>query len=313
MRRKLLGVSIIAVLSVLLLFMYDFNLEIFDYVLKKRGIKILAMLVVALSTAISTLLFQTVTGNRLLTPSVLGLDSLYVLLNLILAAALGAFTKWVQNPYLNFFLSASFMTGFAVLFYHGVFRRVKSIHTLVLIGMVMGLFFQSFTGMLQLLLNPDAFSFVMDKLFANFTDIKPDLLGISMVLVVPLAILALLKCHLLDVVSLGKDYAINLGVPYDKVTKNILVVVFVLLALSTALVGPITFLGFFSVNLCKTLFKTHRHWVLLIGTFAIAVIMLFMGQFFVEHVFDYGIPVSVVLNLVGGVYFIALLVKENKR
>lgn len=313
MGRKLVNLGMLALFSVILLLIWQFNFEIFDYVIKKRGIKIMVMLVVAVSTAMSSLLFQTVTGNRILTPSVLGLDSLYILLNLALVVMLGTFTKWVHDPYLNFFISTGLMMTFSLFFYSVVFRNIKSIYTIVLIGVVMGMFFQSFTGMLQLVLNPDAFTLVMDKLFASFVDIKPTLLLISSVIVIAVMVVVIHKRHLLDVLSLGKDYALNLGIKYDASVRIILVGVFLLVAVSTALVGPITLLGFFSVNMSKTLLKTHRHDVLLLGTIFVAIIMLFIGQFFVERVFNYGIPVSVVLNLVGGGYFIGLLLKENKR
>lgn len=313
MRRKLILLGGLALFSVLVLMVWEFNPAIFAYALKKRGVKIAVMLLVALATSVSTVLFQTVTGNRILTPSVLGLDALYVLLNLLLVAVLGSYTLWLHNAYLNFALSTALMLVFSFVFYQMLFKRVKSIYTLVLMGMVMGMFFQSITGMLQIVLNPDAFTFVMDKLFASFMDVKPTLLGVSFAMVLLVLILVIRNRHLLDVMSLGKDHAINLGIAYDSVVRVILMGVFLLLSVSTALVGPITFLGFFSVNLCKSLLKTHRHDAILAGTTFIAVVMLFVSQFFVEYLFDYGLPVSVVINLMGGGYFILLLLKENKR
>lgn len=313
MRRKLILLGGLALFSVLVLMVWEFNPAIFAYALKKRGVKIAVMLLVALATSVSTVLFQTVTGNRILTPSVLGLDALYVLLNLLLVAVLGSYTLWLHNAYLNFALSTALMLVFSFIFYQMLFKRVKSIYTLVLMGMVMGMFFQSITGMLQIVLNPDAFTFVMDKLFASFMDVKPTLLGVSFAMVLLVLILVIRNRHLLDVMSLGKDHAINLGIAYDSVVRVILMGVFLLLSVSTALVGPITFLGFFSVNLCKSLLKTHRHDAILAGTTFIAVVMLFVSQFFVEYLFDYGLPVSVVINLMGGGYFILLLLKENKR
>lgn len=313
MRRKVIVLGLGALVSVMVLLLWRFNPEIFLYALQKRSVKIAVMLLVALATSMSTVLFQTVTSNRILTPSVLGLDSLYVLLNLLLVAVFGTYTRWLHNPYLNFALSTALMLVFSFVFYQMLFKRVKSIYTLVLIGMVMGMFFQSITGMLQIVLNPDAFTFVMDKLFASFMDVKPTLLGLSFAIVLLVLILVVGNRHLLDVMSLGKDHALNLGIAYNSVVRTILMGVFLLLSVSTALVGPITFLGFFSVNLCKSLLKTHRHDVILAGTTFIAVIMLFVSQFFVEYLFNYGLPVSVVINLIGGGYFILLLLKENKR
>ena len=52
----------------------------FDYALPRRGIKVLAMAITGVAIAYSTVIFQTITHNRILTPSIMGLDSLYLLL-----------------------------------------------------------------------------------------------------------------------------------------------------------------------------------------------------------------------------------------
>ncbi len=313
MRRKGLILLGATVAVVCLMMFWNLNFDIIDYIIKKRSVKLLAMLVVAVATAVSTLVFQTIATNRILTPSVLGLDALYVLFNLLMVVVFGAYTQWVHNPYLNFAASGFLMMLFALLFYKVIFRKIKSIYTIVLIGVIMGTFFSSITGMLQILINPDEFSLVMDKLFANFADVKDTLLYLSLGIVAVATGLVYRSRHELDAMSLGKDHALNLGIDYDRRVMGYLMLVFLLVAVATALVGPITFLGFFSVNMSKTVFKTHRHDVLLFGTVCVAVMMLFLGQFFVEHLFNFGIPVSVVINLVGGGYFIRLLLKENKR
>ncbi|MHC0553117.1 iron chelate uptake ABC transporter family permease subunit [Salinicoccus sp. CNSTN-B1] len=119
--------------------------------------------------------------------------------------------------------------------------------------------------------------------------------------------------HSLDVITLGRDHAINLGVNYDRKVSQLLLIIAVLVSVSTALVGPIMFLGLLVVNLAHEVFKTYKHRYLLIGSSLIAVITLLVGQILTQYVFNQAVEISVIINLVGGVYFIILMLKESRR
>jgi iron complex transport system permease protein len=102
-----------------------------------------------------------------------------------------------------------------------------------------------------------------------------------------------------------------LGINYDRKVYIYLICVFILTAVSTALVGPITFLGFLVVNLTKTILNTYQHKYLLPATVLMSVIILSFGHVLTEEVFGFGVPISILINLIGGVYFIRMLLKEN--
>ncbi|WP_205689094.1 iron chelate uptake ABC transporter family permease subunit [Bacillus subtilis] len=72
------------------------------------------------------------------------------------------------------------------------------------------------------------------------------------------------------------------------------------------------FLGLLVVNVARELFRTYRHTYLLLGSFFISVIALVGGEFLVEKVFTFQTPLSVLIDLVGGLYFIYLLLKESR-
>ena len=118
---------------------------------------------------------------------------------------------------------------------------------------------------------------------------------------------------ILDVMSLGRDEAINLGVDYDSVVKKMLIVVVLLTSVATALVGPITFLGLLVVNIARQLISTYKHGTLGIATILISIIALVGGQLLVEQLMDFGVAVSVIINFIGGIYFIYLVMKERNR
>ena len=90
-----------------------------------------------------------------------------------------------------------------------------------------------------------------------------------------------------------------------------MVIVAILVSVSTALVGPITFLGLLVVNLAREFLNTYEHKYLFIGSSLISIVALLGGQLLIERVFNFSTPISVVINLIGGVYFLYLLLKEN--
>lgn len=94
----------------------------------------------------------------------------------------------------------------------------------------------------------------------------------------------------LDVISLGKEQAINLGVDHDRVFRRLLLGVVLFISVATALVGPISFLGLIIANLSRQLFCTYRHTDLTAGAFLIGAVLLIAGQLLVEQVYTYSIP-----------------------
>jgi len=275
--------------------------------------KLMAIALVACAIAIATLIFQSITNNRILTPGILGLDALYIMFQLIVVMTLGGFSVVMMNPYLNFTLSAFLMILMSLSLYRWVFTRTASIYYMVLVGIIMGTFFTSINGMLQIMISPDVFTQIMDKLFANFSNVNESLLIMSGGIIALVVLVVMKKQYVLDVLSLGKNSSINLGLSYNKEVKLLLLLVFLLISVATALVGPITFLGFFAVNISKNYMKTHQHKYLLLASCIIAMSVLIIGQFMVEHIFKFGLPISVLISIIGGTYFIAMLLGENKK
>src|SRR5690606_3328596 len=145
-----------------------------------------------------------------------------------------------------------------------------------------------------------------------FNNVNTNLLFISILLVIAATIYFFRFYKYLDVLSLGRDHALNLGVDYDKVIKHLLIVIAILVSVATALVGPITFLGLLVVNVAHEFLRTYKHSYLIVGSVLISIVALVAGQFIVERIFTFSTTVSVIINFVGGVYFLYLLLKENK-
>ncbi|MFU2017774.1 iron chelate uptake ABC transporter family permease subunit [Peribacillus butanolivorans] len=283
-----------------------------DYALPRRVIKIIAIIVVGCAIAFATVVFQTVTNNKILTPSILGLDSMYMLIQTGVIFLFGSTHVMILNKNLNFLVTLTTMLIFSSLLFKFMFKQNRNIYFLLLIGIIFGTLFGSMSSFMQVLIDPNEFQIIQNKMFASFNNVNTDLLTLAIVLMIAVIVYFMRFLKYLDVMSLGRDQAINLGVDYDFVTKRVLIVVTILISISTALIGPITFLGLLVANVAYQFIKSYQHKHILPGAMLISVIALVGGQFIVERIFTFSTTLSVIINFVGGVYFIYLLLKENK-
>ncbi|REJ17157.1 MAG: iron ABC transporter permease [Caldibacillus debilis] len=283
-----------------------------SYILPRRAMKIAAIILTGAAVAFSTVVFQTITQNRILTPSIMGLDDLYMLLNTVIIFLFGSTRLTMMDRNIQFLLNAGIMILFSVLMYHFLFKKEQNIYFLLLIGFVVGTFFESFSSFMQVLIDPNEFQIVQDRMFASFNNLNIDVLYLAFALFAAAALFFVRDLKYLDVMALGRDHAINLGVDFDAAARRFMVIVAVLTSISTALAGPVTFLGLLVANLSYEYLKTYRHRELILGAILISIIALVGGQWIVERVFSFSTTLSVIINFIGGIYFIYLLLKENR-
>ena len=105
--------------------------------------------------------------------------------------------------------------------------------------------------------------------------------------------------------------AINLGVDYERTVRRLLLGVVLCIAVATAMVGPISFLGLIIANLSRQLFKTHKHSYLIGGSVLIGMIAMIAGQTISQHVYSYAVPISTLITIGGGIYFLYLLLLKK--
>lgn len=312
-RRRVVLLGVFSIALIVLFIFTGISKGNYDYVLPRRFLKVLAISLTAGSIAFSSMIFQTITNNRILTPSVLGLDSLYMFIQTFVVFIFGANSMVVMSSNFNFLISISLMVVFSMILYKFLFKREdKNIFFLLLTGLIFGTLFQSLAAFMQTIIDPNAFLVIQDKMFASFNKVNTDVILISIIGILLVIAYIYDYVKVLDVMLLGREQAINLGVSYDKVVKKMLIVVSILVSISTALVGPITFLGLLSVNLTYEFINTYKHKYLIIGSVFISIIALVGGQFIVERFLNFGTTLSVIINFIGGIYFMYLLLKESK-
>ncbi|MGO4900729.1 iron chelate uptake ABC transporter family permease subunit [Bacillus sp. GM2] len=311
-KQKMLVLIVIAAVCIGLFLFYGLP-SVWEYALPRRFAKVFAIIIVGTAIAYSSMIFQTITNNRILTPSILGLDSLYVLLQTGIIFFFGAAKLADLGKNGNFLLSTGLMVCFSFVLFFLMFRRGgRHIFLLLLVGIVFGTLFRSLSSFMQMLIDPNEFQVVQNKMFASFNNLNTDILVLASLVILAILVYAWRFNPYFDVISLGRDQAVNLGIDYDRTVKKMLIVVAVLVSVSTALVGPITFLGLLVVNVAREVFKTYKHSVLIPGAVLFSIIALVGGHFIVEKLFGLTVTLVVIIDFIGGIYFIYLLLKERK-
>jgi iron complex transport system permease protein len=285
-----------------------------SFVLSFRGRRLLALVLVAYAIAVSTVLFQTVSNNRILTPSIMGFDAIFVLVQTSIVFFLGTQTLALADPHMRFLAEALMMTGFAWVLFRWLFLgEERSLHLLILVGIVFGIFFRSISTFMQRILDPNAFQVLQDALFASFQSVETTLLGVSFALAGLVSVVLWRIAHTFDVLTLGRSQAISLGVDYPRAVMTILTGIAVLVAVSTALVGPITFFGLLVVSLARAFLGDSLHRHVLPAAVLLGIVALVGGQTVLERVFAFDTALSIIVEFLGGLVFIVLIVRGAAR
>lgn len=282
-----------------------------NYILWHRGWILLTMLVVGFSASISTVLFQSITHNRILTPSIMGFEALFVLIQTLIIFFCAITPHFWLFSLIKFGVETLLLVGFSVLLYRWLFALVHfNINMVLMVGIILGTLFRSASALLQRLLDPNEFSILQSRIFATFTRSAPELIMMSLVIIVIISLIIWHKRYQFDVLSLGRNQAINLGVEYSRAVTTTLLLVSILVAISTALVGPLTFLGLIVANIAYLITGSHQHRYILPVAFLLSVIALVGGQLILEYGLNMAGSLSVVLEFIGGILFIYLILKR---
>jgi len=283
-----------------------------EFTIMFRGKKLLTFLIVAFCIACSTLFFQTLSHNRIITPAIMGFDSLYILIQTLLVFSIGSLQYAQMNEYVKWGLEVFVLVFASSFLFQWLFiKKQLNLYILILIGVVLGVFFQSISGVFMRMISPTDFAVLQDSAFASFGAVDFHLLMISALVVLFILIFIVRNHHKLDVLALDKFTAINLGVDQAQLTRLLIIVISVLVGLSTSLVGPVTFFGLLVVNLAYFLTGSHLHRFLIPMTVFIAMITLISGEFVLQHVLHYNTRLSIIIEFVGGLFFLSLVIRKK--
>lgn len=315
-RRKLaaLGcVALAAILAYLLVGVNFGNERLFNFAMKIRFPKVLAMVIAATAVGGASIVFQSVINNTIVTPCLLGMNSLYTLIHTGVVFVAGSASILATNSNLSFAVDLTVMAVVATLLYSFLFKKTgHNVLYVLLIGTVLTSFFGSIQSTMVRVMDPNEYDNLLSSLVASFSNVNGEIILFSVIVLIAVVFFLRRDLALLDVLTLGKHQAINLGLDYDASVRRLLLGVSLCIATATAMVGPISFLGLIIANLTRQLMKTFRHTHLVLASALLGVVVLVGGQLIVEHLFSYSVPISVFITFGGGLYFLYLLMKKKR-
>ena len=303
-RRKLLILAFLVLLCAAGYMLVEVNFsnpKLLAYAMKIRTPKLIVMLITAFAIGGASIVFQSIINNTIVTPC------------LLVVFFLGSASVVASNANLSFAVDVVLMGIAATVIYSWIFKKTKhNVLYVLLVGTVLTSFFGSIQTTLTRVMDPNEYDSLLNTLVASFSNINSEIIVFSLILLAGVIFALRKELALLDVLTLGKEQAINLGVDYDRCIRRLLLGVTLCIAVATAMVGPISFLGLIIANLSRQLLKTFRHTQLVLGSALFGMIVLVGGQLIVEHVYSYSVPVSVFITVGGGLYFLYLLLTRKK-
>ena len=282
--------------------------KLFQYILSLRIPTLVVMLIAAVAIGSATMIFQSIINNRIVTPCLLGMNSMYTLVHTTVVFAAGSGSVLATNSNLSFAVDLLVMAIAATFVYSYMFRKTRNnVLYVMLIGTVLSSFFGSIQSTMIRMMDPNEYDALLTTLVADFNNVNVEVIVFSILLLVGLVIVLWKDLKLLDVITLGREMAINLGVDYNRTVRRLLLGVVLCIAVATAMVGPISFLGLMIANLARQLVKTHKHHQLIAGSVLLGMAAMIGGQMISQHLFHYEVPISTFITIGGGIYFLYLL------
>ena len=318
-QRRRLKTSMVVLAGLVLLFigLYQFafvNPKFFAYAMGLRLPRLAVILIAGFAISAAAIVFQTIIRNTIVTPCLLGMNSLSLLIHTAVVFFLGSGSLFAVNPVYAFAADVIVMGFVAGFIYYTIFQKTGgNVLYVLLIGTVLSTFFSSMQNSLTRIMDPNEYDALLNTLTASFTNVNAACIIPGALLLAAIAWWLRKDLAILDVISLGREQAVSLGVDYERTLRRLMVGVALYIAVATALVGPLSFLGLITANVARQLFTTYRHTWLIAGSACVGMLILTAGQFVVEHVMVYAVPVSVFVTIGGGIYFLYLVLTAGKR
>ncbi|HIR64951.1 MAG TPA: iron chelate uptake ABC transporter family permease subunit [Candidatus Faecousia faecigallinarum] len=315
-RTKLLVLAALVLLAAAAYMLVEVNFsnpKLLRFSMQLRTPKLLVMLIAAFAIGGASIVFQSVINNTIVTPCLLGMNSLYTLIHTAVVFTAGSGSILAVNANAAFAVDLVLMGVAAMVIYGYLFQKTRhNVLYVLLIGTVLTSFFGSIQSTLTRVMDPNEYDALLTTLVASFSNVNGEIIAFSLVVLAVIILVLRRDLAQLDVLTLGKDQAINLGVDYDRSVRRLLLGVTLSIAVATAMVGPISFMGLIIANLSRQLLRTYRHSQLVLGSALFGMLILVAGQLVVEHVFTYAIPISVFITVGGGIYFLYLLLARRR-
>lgn len=290
-----------------------------NIVWKSRIPQALTALVAGAGLSVSGLQMQTVFRNPLAGPSVLGISSgasMGVAFVVLLSGTIGGVALSKVGVMGEIALTISAIIGSLSIMALIIFvsQKVKGNVTLLIIGVMVGYVANAVIGVLKYFsVEEDIRAYVIWGLgsFARVSGNQMTLFVSIMLVLLPLSFLLVKTLNLL---LLGDAYARNLGLNIRRARLQVITCSGVLVAIVTAYCGPIIFLGLAVPHLCRSLFRTSDHRILMPASLLMGGAMALLCNLIARMPgFEGALPVNSVTALVGAPVVISVLFNKRRN
>lgn len=290
-----------------------FGSDGFWIIAKLRASNILTMVIVAACQAIATVAFQTVTNNRIITPSIMGFEALYRVVQTGAIFVLGVAGVTFFTGVSQFVLQVLIMVGLSVALYGWLLSgRLGNIQIMLLVGIIIGTGLGSIATFMQRLLTPSEFDVLTARLFGSMSNADMSYMPVAIPLVLIAGGYLVLSSKKMNILALGKETTINLGINHRREVMKSLFFISILMAVTTALVGPLTFLGFLVATLAYQLADTYDHRYIYPMSFLVGFVVLSGAYFIMKNIFYADGVVGIIIEAVGGITFLIFILRKGR-
>lgn len=310
-----IGIIFIMVLMLTFLLLgLDFSQGLdFDYIIPKRLLRLATLVLGSICLAFSAISFQTIVGNRILVPSIMGYEAVYLLWQVLLIFFVGTQGVVILGANNNFFISLALMLLYSWSMHSWLLPRCKNdMFVMLLFGFVLTMVIGTVTQFIQLRISPGEFAVFQGLSYTSFNHANSTTLTYAALTMILVFWLGRKTLPILDVLALGREQSLSIGVDHPKYVRLFFALIAILVAISTSLIGPTAFMGIFIANIAYALANNNKHkFTLPIGCM-VAIAIFLIAQILVEHVFNYKTTVSILVNFVCGIYFLVLIVHSRE-
>lgn len=286
---------------------------------KSRFPQTLTALVAGSGLSISGLQMQTVFRNPLAGPSELGISSgasLGVALVILLSGSLGGTALSRLGFMGEIAISVAAIAGamFVMSIIMGIAQRIRGNVILLIMGVMIGYIATAIIGVLKFFSNDeDVRTYVIWGL-GSFAKVSGNQVYTFAWIMAILISLSFLLIKTLNLMLLGESYARNLGLNIRRSRMAVIASACVMTAIITAYCGPIVFLGLAVPHLCRMIFITSDHRILMPAVaLAGASLALFCNLIARMPGFEGALPINSVTALIGAPIVISVLFGKRKN
>ena len=276
-----------------------------NIILKSRLPQSLTAMVAGAGLAISGLQMQTVFSNPLAGPSVLGISngaSLGVAFVVLATGSIGGVALSslgaVGNAAISLAAIFGAMSVMALIVY--VSQKVQGNATLLIIGVMIGYVATAIIGVLKYFSNEEDIRAYVVWGLGSFSRVSGNQMELFVVLMLILIPLSMLTVKTLNILLLGEQYARNLGLNIKRARLLVIGCSSILVAIVTAYCGPIMFLGLAVPHLCRAIWPTSDHRVLMPATMLTGTALALICNLIARMPgFEGALPINSVTALIG--------------